>query len=104
MISAFWMRYEFAMPRLGYEISVSGRNDGTLEAAYIRFKTTKVHRTVEVIEDSLLADYDRKRDLVGIEILAPVRLTDLTRLVDRDRRADFRRFARQAMPHELVAA
>jgi uncharacterized protein YuzE len=87
---------------VGFELSLSGRNDGTLEAAYFRFKSGKVKKTKEVIEDTLLADYNAEGELLGIEVLAPVRLGDLTKQVDLPRRSSFRKFVRQSAPAELV--
>lgn len=89
---------------LGFEISVSARDDGTLEAAYIRFKNTKVYKTQELIEDTLVADYDRSGDLVGVEILAPVKIRDVTRQVEANERPALKRFVESAMPEELLAA
>ena len=87
---------------IGFEISVSARDDGTLEAAYIRFKDGKVAHTQEVIEDVLLVDYDAKDDIIGIELLSTVKLSDLVRLVDQPRRAPFRRFVKHSAPEEFV--
>jgi uncharacterized protein YuzE len=88
---------------VGFELSVSARNDGTLEAAYVRFRQGKVSKTKEIIEDVLLADYNSRGRLVGIEILAPVRIADLVRLVDEPTRKPFRRFIEQSAPKKLVA-
>lgn len=87
---------------IGFEFSVSARDDGTLEAAYIRLRRAPVARTEEVLEDGLLADYDRQGNLVGIEILSPVKLSSIVRLVDEDRREPFRRFVRRAAPEEFL--
>ena len=87
---------------VGFEISLSARNDGTLEAAYIRLKDGKVARTEEVIEDVLLVDYNSRRDILGIEILSTVKLSDLVPLVDQPRRRPFRKFIKQSVPQELV--
>ena len=93
------------MPRaFGYEMSVSGRDDGTLEALYIRFGGGKVKRTEEIIEGVLLVDYGAKKQIVGIEVLAPVRLSQLTRLVDEQHRPSFRKFVRRGAPEELVTS
>jgi uncharacterized protein YuzE len=87
---------------IGYEISLSARDDGTVEAAYIRLRRGKSDRTQEIIEDALLADYDEQGTLLGIEVLAPVKLAELVKLVDQPRRTSFRRFIRKAAPSELV--
>lgn len=88
---------------LGFELSISARNDGTLEAAYVRFRPGKVSKTKEVIEDVLLADYNSRGKLLGLEILALVKISDLIRLVDEPSRRPFRRFIERSAPEELVA-
>lgn len=88
----------------GFELSVSARDDGTVEAVYIRLRDGKVAKTREIIEDVLLADYDLHRELLGVEILAPVKLSDLTRLVQNARRTSFRRFIKQTAPPRLIVA
>ncbi len=87
---------------LGFELSVSARNDGTLEAMYVRFSNRKVARTDEVIEDVLLVDLDSRNELVGIEILAPVKLSVVAGIVEKPMRASFRKFIRSAAPSDLV--
>jgi uncharacterized protein YuzE len=87
---------------LWYELSVCGSHDGAPEAAYIRFREGKVARTREVVEDTLLADYNSKGKLVGVEILGPVSLTAIARLLDEPRRKSLRRFLRLTAPPALV--
>jgi uncharacterized protein YuzE len=89
---------------VGYELSISGRENGTLEAAYIRFKHGAVKKTKELIEDTLLADYNARGELLGIEILAPVRIADLAKHVEGPRRRSFRRFVRDMAPPSLIRA
>jgi len=91
-------------PILGFELSVSGRDDGTVEALYITLSEKKVIKTREVIPDVLLVDYDSGGDVVGIEILAPVKISDVTRLVDPPRRRPLRRFIEESAPAEMVYA
>jgi uncharacterized protein YuzE len=87
---------------LGFELSLSARNDGTLEVAYIRFRVGNIKRSREVIEDTLIADYDAHDKLLGVEILAPVKLSDLTKLVEHARRPSFRKFVKTSGPPCLV--
>jgi len=87
---------------VGFELSLSGRHDGTLEAAYFRFKNGTVKKTTEVIEDTLLADYDAHGELLGIEVLAPVKLADLAKQVEQPRRSSFRKFVRGSAPPALI--
>lgn len=89
---------------IGYEISTSAREDGTIEAVYIRFSREPVAETREVNGDVLLADFDKSGNLVGVEILAPVKISELTKLVQPPKRAPFERFIREAAPHKLVHA
>lgn len=88
---------------VGFELSISARDDGTLDAAYVRFRDGKVKRTKEIIEDVLLADYDARGQLLGLEILAPVDISDLVRLVDAPARKPFKRFMERSVPAELMA-
>ena len=88
---------------IGFELSISARNDGTLEAAYIQFSNRAVARTKEILEDILMADYDRTGGLVGLEILAQVKLSELAKLVDKPRRTPFKRFIQASAPRQLLA-
>jgi len=88
----------------GFELSASGREDGRLEAVYIRLRAGRSAKTREIIEDTLLADFDTRGRLIGVEILAPVKLSDLTQLVREPRRAPFRKFVRKIAPPDLIVA
>ena len=85
-------------------MSISARNDGTIEAVYILVRDNKAARTKEIVEDVLLADYNSRGQLVGIEILAPVKIAKIAMLVEEPRRRPFRRFVRDRAPEELVLA
>jgi uncharacterized protein YuzE len=87
---------------ISFELSVSGREDGTLEAVYIRFRDGKVASTKEVIADSLIVDYDLDGNVLGMEILAPVPLKELSKFVEQSRRSNFKRFISRSAPAELV--
>jgi uncharacterized protein YuzE len=89
---------------LGFELSISGRDDGTIEAIYISLSEKRIHKTDEVIPDVLLVDHDSQGGIVGIEILAPVQITKITRLVDQPQRRSLRRFIEQSAPEEMVYA
>ena len=85
------------------ECSFSARDDGTLEAAYIRFAFGDVAKTVEIVEDVLLVDYDENGEMLGIEILAPVRLKDITELVAPRQRSPVRKVFEERANDLLVA-
>jgi len=86
----------------GFEISISGRDDGTLEALYIRCADGKVHHTEEIKEDIVMADYDANNNLLGIEILAPVKLRVLADLIDEAHRNPFKKFVRKSAPKKFL--
>ncbi|MCB9846798.1 MAG: DUF2283 domain-containing protein [Phycisphaeraceae bacterium] len=67
-------------PLLRIEVSFSEHDDGTLEAAYIRFSDQTVAETREIAPDAVLADYDDNGHLIGIELLTPIRLADLEQI------------------------
>lgn len=89
---------------IGFELSISARDDATVEAAYVKFRDDEVAKTREVIEGTLLADYAASGELIGIEILGPVRFSDLEALVEQAQRANLRRFLEKTAPRELIAA
>ncbi len=86
------------------QLSISASANGTLQAVYIRLRRSKIARTKEVVEDVVMADYDVRGQLVGIEILAPVKLRIIRRLVDEPRRRPFSRFVKEQAPADLVLA
>jgi len=92
------------MTEIGFEISTSARDDGTIEAVYIHFTHNPVAKTKQIQGDILLADFDKDGKVVGLEILAPVRISDLTRLVEPARRTPFESLLQRAYPPELVHA
>ena len=85
-----------------FEISISGRGDGTIEAMYIKLSPGKVAKTTELREDVLMADFDAKGKLVGFEVLAPVKMSQLIKNVEKDERESFRRFVEKSAPREMV--
>ena len=91
----------------GLGLRVNAREDGTLEAAYIRISENQVDRTEELIESVLLLDYDHDGRVVGIEILAPVKVAQVVELANRleeSQRASFENFVRSSAPPGLVHA
>ncbi len=91
---------------VSFQISTSGRDDGTIEAAYVSFAGSrdKAARTQELLEDILLADYDAADNLLGFELLAPVRIADLERWVPPETWHAFRAFLEQSGPREWLVA
>jgi uncharacterized protein YuzE len=88
------------MPQFEFEITGTVGAEGHIELAYIRFAKAEVAKTVEIDGDRLLADYDTAGNLVGIEILAPVKTIQLQALVPAEQLAAIER----ALPDVLKAA
>ena len=85
------------------EVSMSARDDGTIEAVYIRLRDGKVARTREIIEDILNADEGESGELLGFEILAPVKISDLQRHLKSPRhRIPFAKFVEEAVPDSFL--
>ena len=84
------------MAELEFRMSVNGGTDGEIEAIYFQLRAAKVARTDEVIDGALLADYDRQGQLVGFEIISPVKIADIVPFIEKPSRAIFRRFIQRA--------
>lgn len=90
-----------------FALSVSARHDGTLEAAYIKMSNAEVASTKELSKSALLADFDVDGNLVGIEILAPVTISEVLNLADvlqSGQNQAFCKFVWQSAPPALVTA
>ncbi|HVA50180.1 MAG TPA: DUF2283 domain-containing protein [Pirellulales bacterium] len=89
----------------GLGLSVQAREDGSLQAAYLRISDKQVARTEEVVESVLLIDFDHDGQLVGIEILAPVQISQVMELANRldaSQRQSFKNFVKSSAPPALV--
>lgn len=93
---------KFSVKLLMFELRLTGGPDGRIRAAYVNLGNAGVARTKGIVDDTLLADYDARGRLVGIEILAPVKMQVLIRLIDKEHRAAFRRFAKESIPERLL--
>lgn len=89
---------------IGFEISTSARDDGTIEAVYIYFSHRPVASTREIKRDVLLADFDAEGNIIGLEVLAPVKVSEIVMLADPNRRVSFERFVKGAAPAALIQA
>lgn len=76
---------------------------GDILAAYFQVRTGKVHTVKEHAGGAVLANYNRKGELLGIEVIAPCRVSILDRIGRQDSQAT-RKFFRNALPRELVEA
>lgn len=76
---------------------------GELKAVYFRVRKGKVHETRELVIGTAYADYDRRGDLLGIELLGPCRVTVLDHHINREP-ASIRRFVKRSMPRQMAMA
>jgi uncharacterized protein YuzE len=88
---------------VSFELSISGRDDGTLEAVYIHLTKLPIKSTKELREDVLMADYSAEGTIVGFEILAPVKLADIVKFIDSPLKAPFQKFMEESAPRGMVA-
>ena len=87
---------------VNFELSISGRDDGSIEAIYVTILPAEVSRTIEVVEDQLFVDYSKENKIVGIEVLAPVKIAQLADLLDVGSRSSFRKFVSATLPPSFV--
>ena len=74
---------------------------GKVTAAYFRIRSGRVADTREFARGAVFADFDRKGQLLGIEMLAPCRVSVLDRVAKNEPRPA-RTFLRSAVPREMV--
>ncbi len=72
---------------------------GSVVAVYFQIRKGKTKTTREYADGDLFADYDRRGQLLGIELLAPCRATVLDRIT---KKAAERRFVRDAIPQGML--
>lgn len=87
-----------------FEISTLFRGDGTLAATYIKLGNQPIAKTDELIQDTVLVDYDAHGSVVGIEILAPVKLEIIVDLVKKAGNPSLEAAIQRNLPHELLVA
>jgi len=96
------------MTGLNFGISIT-INDTTGEVVAVYFKVRKgrVHETREYAEGAAFADYNRRGELIGIELLAPCKVSIVDQLAANESaimRRETKRFMRKAGPRQMVAA
>ena len=73
---------------------------GELLAVYFRVRKAKVHQTIEIVDGYAYADYNRRGELIGIELLGPCDVS----VVDKIRKADVaaKSFIRSSAPRGIL--
>ena len=89
-------------PKHNFDVSISvDKRTGALLAVYFEFRRGKSTVTREFGDGAALADYDKNGNLLGIEILSPLKLSVLNQIEGAE--AEVRRFVKNASPREMVA-
>jgi uncharacterized protein YuzE len=68
---------------MSFSFRVSVETDlrsGRIMAVYLRIRKGKAAKSVEYCDGAAFANYDRRGDLIGIELLAPCRLSVLNKI------------------------
>lgn len=80
---------------------------GEVLAVYFHIRKGRVHKTVEFADGNVFADYNRKGQLLGIEVLGPCAVSIVDELASKEPvelRKRTKRFMQQSGPPALVAA
>ena len=89
----------------GIELTVSAREDGALEAAYVQLSNGKVVRTQEIVPSVFLVDFDEGGNVVGLEILAPVKISTVLEVAEKwagPQREAFNEFMKNYAPPAIL--
>jgi len=76
---------------------------GKVVAVYFYVRRGKVAETKEYVEGKALADYDRKGNLLGIELLGPCKVQVLDKISRREP-ASIKNFLRGSIPRDMALA
>ncbi len=90
---------------LSLQLHVGANSDGEIKAIYIYLRKIRSGQRVQtaiVQKSALLVDYDRRGTILGIEVLAPVNLSDILSQVPEPDRTPFRRFLDQCRPNAFI--
>jgi uncharacterized protein YuzE len=79
------------------------KNTGRVAAVYFYIRSGNSVETREYADGNALADYDRRGQLLGVELLGPCKVTILDR-ISRDEPKPIREFLRGSVPHQLAIA
>jgi uncharacterized protein YuzE len=89
-------------PQFAMELTLSiNKMTGRVSAAYFYIRRGKSAQVKEFAEGRAFADYDRKGQLLGIELLAPCEIKVLDRIASKEPIA-IKNFLRGSAPREMV--
>ena len=96
------------MTPLSFQISVeTDDTTGDVVAVYFQVRKGKSHLTQEYADGAAFADYNRNGELIGIEILAPCRVSIVDQLAANEPpevRKRTKAFLRGSGPRQMIAA
>ena len=96
------------MTPLSFEISVETDDaTGDVLTVYFQIRKGKSAQTVEYADGAAFADYNRHGELIGVEVLAPCRVSIVDQLAANES-AEIRKltkaFIRRSGPRQMIAA
>ena len=89
--------------KFNFSVNVETNNEtGAIEAVYFRIRDGKSFKTKEYANGSAFADFNRKGELLGVELLGPCNIRVLDQIA-KNETTPAKRFVRSAIPREMVA-
>lgn len=86
--------------KFDFRVSIENqRETGEIVAVYLQIRKGRQHTTKEYADGALFADYDRKGQLLGIEVLAPCEAKVLASVA---KQAPAKRFLRESVPRGML--
>lgn len=85
-----------------YSVTVDTESaTGEIRAVYLQIRSGKSARVKEFQGGDVLADYDKDGNLLGIEVLAPCRISLLEKILGDEPQT--KRFVKRSIPRKLVS-
>ncbi|MCH7987788.1 MAG: DUF2283 domain-containing protein [Planctomycetes bacterium] len=96
------------MTELNFNVTVTTDDtSGQVLSAYFQIRKGKVHETREFADGAAFADYNNRGELIGIELLAPCRVTIVNQLAANESptvRQRTKKYMREAGPRWMVVS
>ena len=77
------------------------KRSGRIMSVYLQIREGKAADVHEVSDGAAFANYNRRGELLGIELLAPCHISVLTKIA---REASVKRFIRNGIPQQMALA
>jgi uncharacterized protein YuzE len=95
------------MTKLNFGLSIDTDNaSGEVVAVYFQIRKGRSHETREFADGAAFADYNANGELIGIELLAPCRVSIVDQLAANEPlevRRKTKRFLRESGPRRMIA-